>query len=321
MLRRAGALRSRWAIAAAVGAAAIAVAALGVAVAADVGLRETIVGDTVEARIAGYVTALARNDVGAATAAWRLDNATPDPALLERRRDITESLRSLGVRSHRIVRIDWWRTCCEMGLIDDPANAGLARATVEIWTNARYERYVFDVLARSTAYWGDAAGHPPHEWTLRDVYRLSEKPLFARFADPVALHPDVIAAVHRYYERYRDALLRCDVDRFWAVYPELAHGADIPSGVNVEWMRVRTACEQRYASASFDLERYAPLRVHARGDGADVSIEGFEWYTDARGDNSGGGFRVTLSLREDTRGWTVVRSDEVTLAEYHAQRH
>jgi len=38
--------------------------------------------------------------------------------------------------------------------------------------------YVLDVLARTTTYWGDAGGNPPHDWTLRDVYEVSAAPLF-----------------------------------------------------------------------------------------------------------------------------------------------
>lgn len=287
----------------------------------DVRVREAIVGDTVEARVADYVSALSRNDVERAIAAWRLDDARPDAALAARRHDVTASLASLGVRSHRIERIDWWRTCCEPGLTDDPANAGLARVTVEVWTNARYERYVFDVLARTTAYWGDAAGNPPHEWTLRDVYRLGDKPMFARFADPAALYPGIVSAVRDYYDRYRDALLSCDIDRLWRHYPDLTQGMDPERGVNIERVQVTSACAQGYTSASFELEAYAPLRVDPHGADADVSIHGLELYVDRREMSSGGEFLVTLSLRLGHDGWSVVRTDEVTLGEYHARSH
>ena len=40
---------------------------------------------------------------------------------------------------------------------------------------------IFDVLHRDGAYWGAAAGHPPRQWALYDVYPRGEEPLSWRY--------------------------------------------------------------------------------------------------------------------------------------------
>lgn len=137
--------------------------------------REQVTGDTPEARISTYLQAMARGDANAGLATWVLADHRLLPELLARRDAVTGALASARPGSYRIERIEWWATCCEPRPIEGPRNAGLARTYVKI---AGQGDYVFDVLARDGAYWGDAAGYPPHNWTLRDVYRAGYPPLF-----------------------------------------------------------------------------------------------------------------------------------------------
>jgi len=217
-------------------------------------------------------------------------------------------------------RTDWWRTCCEPGQIDDPRNAGLARVIVRLDTDTGSHRYVFEMLARETSYWGDAAGYPAHDWTLRDVYRVGDAPRFARFADVSAMHPDVIAAVRRYYDRYAEAFVACDIRLLWEKYPALAQGTDLGAGINSEGTHVSGMCGARPVTARFDLEWGGPLRLHLHGEGVDVTVHGLEEF-DLTPGRSAGEFQTTLSLRRVEGPWLVVRTDEVTLAEWHRRGH
>lgn len=311
-------VRKRLSLAAAViVAAAVALAAAGVWL--DPQLRERLARDTVEARVGDYAEAVMRGDSARAVEAWQLDARRPDDALTARRASLTATLTGLRARRYQIERVEWWRTCCEPDVIEDPANAGLARAVVRFDSDTGSRRYVFDVLARDTVYWGDAAGSPPHHWTLRDVYPTGERPLYARFADVWSTFPDVVGAVQEYYDRYGEALVACDVRPLWERYPALASGTDLAAGINIEGVHVKGWCGTGVIATRFELERVAPLRIHAHGDTVDVTAHGFETFDTPGG--SAGEFQTTITLRKVDGEWMVVRTDEVTLPEWHAQRH
>ena len=140
-------------------------------------LIEWFSGQTPQAQITRYLAAIAEGDRGAALALWPTsdqDNAE----LLARRESVTEALLAYGPRlEHRILGIEWWRTCCEPGVIDDPTNAGFARVRVAVSGEGKPELvYLFDVLVPG-GYWGDAAGNPVRHWAIVDVYREGETPL------------------------------------------------------------------------------------------------------------------------------------------------
>lgn len=300
-------------------AAAVAVAAAGVWL--DPQLRERLARDTVEARVGDYAEAVMRGDRARAVEAWQLDARRPDDALTARRSSLTGTLIELRARRYQIEHIEWWRTCCEPDVIEDPSNAGLARAIVRFDSDTPgSRRYVFDVLARDTVYWGDAAGSPPHHWTLRDVYPTGERPLYARFADVWSTFPDVVAAVQEYYGRYGEALVACDVRPLWERYPALASGKDLAAGINIEGVHVVQGWCGIVLATRFELERVAPLRIHTHGDTVDVTVHGVYWF-DTRGAQSAGEFQTTITLRKSDGSWSVVRTDEVTLPEWHARRH
>jgi len=145
----------------------------------DSGAREFVLNDRPEARVDAYLSAIRRGDLTGAFTAWELD-VRERPGIAQRRQAVTKSLAAAHVSGYHVDRIEWWTTCCDPHLTDGPRNAGLARITVTI---DPVGTYVLDVLARTTTYWGDAGGNPPHDWTLRDVYESSAKPLFFMLAD------------------------------------------------------------------------------------------------------------------------------------------
>jgi hypothetical protein len=140
-------------------------------------LVEQIRGQTPQAQTARYLSAIAEEERGAALALWPL-NDEDNAELLARRDSVTEALLAYGPRlEHRILDVEWWTTCCEPGVADDPANAGFAHVRVAISGEGKPEAvYLFDVLVLG-GYWGDAAGNPVRHWTIVDVYSEGESPL------------------------------------------------------------------------------------------------------------------------------------------------
>ena len=134
--------------------------------------------DTPERRVATYLSATSSGNESAALDSW-----VPYPGtvlisdeLRARRTDLTHELTASHVgRTYAIRSVDWWRTCCEPGLINDERNAGLARMHVVAADQAGNEqRLVFEVWVKKLTWWGDAAGETVKDWTLYEVHREGE---------------------------------------------------------------------------------------------------------------------------------------------------
>lgn len=134
--------------------------------------------DTPERRVATYLSATSSGNEGAALEAWVPYPATVliNTELRARRADLTHELTMLRVgRTYAIRSVDWWRTCCEPGLVDGEGNAGLARMHVIATDQAGNEhRLVFEVWVKTLTWWGDAAGETVKDWTLYEVHRVGE---------------------------------------------------------------------------------------------------------------------------------------------------
>lgn len=148
---------------------------------------EQISGETPQARIAAYVRALARGDEKAVLDAWELPTwelpRGRSGELRARRDGVTRDLIIAGIHSDIIILgIEWWRTCCEPNVINNPRNAGGARVHAQLLDrDGAPLLYMFDVFTREQPYWGEAMGYPPRQWVLRDVYPMSQEPLFWRW--------------------------------------------------------------------------------------------------------------------------------------------
>lgn len=159
--------------------ALVSVAILGSSLSCGVSNRfvERLSGQTPQAQIERFVAAIVDGDRQAAMALW-LPPGTPDGDLETRRELVLDSLLLYGPRiEHRIIDVEWWRTCCEPGVIDDPREAGGAHVRVAIGGPDQPEAvYIFDVLVPG-GYWGSAMGNPVRHWTIVDVYPEVEAPL------------------------------------------------------------------------------------------------------------------------------------------------
>ena len=148
-------------------------------------LMETLRGETTpQARVEAYLKAIAKGDERAALAMWP-PNERLGPDYDERRLAITEKLLALGDDlAYRILDAEWWSTCCEPHVVNDPRLAGFAR----IKTLINGEVYVFDVLAtKGRGCWG-MGGHR-WGWRIVDIYPLFGKPLYWTFPSPNPILP------------------------------------------------------------------------------------------------------------------------------------
>lgn len=131
-----------------------------------------------ETRVKAYLEATARGDALQALEVWQLC-CSPTQDLEARRVALTRELAAAGAGQQvRIEFIEWWRTCCEPGIISDLRNAGRARMSVSATDRAgRTHELIFDIWTKDGAYWGEAAGFPRRDWTLREVYPRGERSL------------------------------------------------------------------------------------------------------------------------------------------------
>lgn len=143
-------------------------------------LLELVSGETPQAKITGYLTAIQAQDRVAAIDAWALpaENSAAFKPLSERRDLITDELLALQIKGFTIFEPQWWRTCCDPGVSHHARNAGGARVQVQVLDAYSHpQTYTFDVFTNG-AYFGDAAGNPYRYWFLRDVYPHGELPIF-----------------------------------------------------------------------------------------------------------------------------------------------
>ena len=140
-------------------------------------LIEQLTGQTPQARMDKYLEAVAQDDHQAALDLW--SPAGPEsPELEARRQAVTAELLAYGpALAYEVLDVEWWRTCCEPAVIDDPGQAGGARVRVRLWSRVLPSKvYVFDLLVPG-GYWGEAMGNPRRTWAIFDIYPEGQAPL------------------------------------------------------------------------------------------------------------------------------------------------
>ncbi len=98
---------------------------------------EWIRGENPQNTALAYFDAIATGDSAAALAAWDAPQAAVLPqraaALQARRQATTQQLIDIGIDGDvRVLHTQWWRTCCEPGVIDAADGAGGARLRMEV---------------------------------------------------------------------------------------------------------------------------------------------------------------------------------------------
>ena len=141
-------------------------------------LLEVISGETPQAKIAAYLQAIQAQDRDAALDIWIPPSSNPE--LYDRRNQVTDELLAHKITGFTIFEPQWWKTCCEPGVVFDARNAGGARVRVQVLDQSGQPwSYNFDVFVDGP-YFGAAEGNPYRHWMLRDVYPAGDLPLYWR---------------------------------------------------------------------------------------------------------------------------------------------
>lgn len=125
--------------------------------------------------------------------------------------------------------------------------------------------------------------------------------------------------VNRYFYLRKQAVIKQDVEVLFREYPELRQGADPVAGINGESQTVAQYRTLEVIDGNVEPEHYARFQVREVGDKAVVLVHGLEMYLRKNFDESGGGLKILLYLERREGAWTVVKSDETTLAEVHSR--
>ena len=143
-------------------------------------LLEHSTGNQPQEQVDAFVQAVVRGDRSAAVELWEIGDTYFQSDLVRRRERVIDDLLAAGIKpDYSILDVEWWTTCCEPSVTCDSRGAGGARIRVQFLDrNGWPVLYTFDVFAREQPYWGSAAGYPPRDWVLRDVYPHGQEPLF-----------------------------------------------------------------------------------------------------------------------------------------------
>ena len=140
-------------------------------------LVERLIGETPQAKVSAYLELVASGAREEALALWPADERL-GPEYEARRQSVTTELQDLGADlSHRVLRIEWWSTCCEPHVITDSRDAGFARLWVEVSRGDEPRQYVFDVVGRGASCWPGVEGCAVRRWQIVEVYPTGEEPL------------------------------------------------------------------------------------------------------------------------------------------------
>ena len=140
-------------------------------------------GNLPKEKVDAFVQSIIQGNKTAAVKLWEIhDQSSPEQknAMEKRQEIVISALLSADINpEYTILEIEWWRTCCEPGVINNSRDAGGARIKVQFLGKDELPIvYTFDVFTHDQPYWGEAEGYPPRDWVIRDVYPENKKPLF-----------------------------------------------------------------------------------------------------------------------------------------------
>jgi hypothetical protein len=128
---------------------------------------------------------------------------------------------------------------------------------------------------------------------------------------------DVMPAVREYLYYRKKAVVSGDVSVLWKRYPDLKQGMNAQAGINVEQNIVQIYSILKPFDGNIFPEQYEQIKVKMNGDTSEVMVHGMELYlvtfTSGKFDESGGEFRIILSLRKQGNLWTVYKTTDITM--------
>ncbi|MDB4897782.1 MAG: exported protein of unknown function [Firmicutes bacterium] len=133
----------------------------------------------------------------------------------------------------------------------------------------------------------------------------------------VQFHP----VVNRYFYYRKQAVIAQDVAILHREYPDLKQGTDVRAGINAESDTIAQYKGLAVIDGNVEPEHYARFLVREDGNNAVLLVNGLEMYLRKDFGESGGQLQLLLFLEYRSGVWTVVKTDETTLAEYHQGLH
>jgi hypothetical protein len=124
--------------------------------------------------------------------------------------------------------------------------------------------------------------------------------------------------VNRYFYVRKQAVLAGAPEVIWREFPALKEGYDRQAAVNAEADVVAQYKGLQVIDGNVNLQSYARLKAVVDGDRAVILVNGSELYLTKLFSESGGQVQMMLYLEKRTDGWTLVKTDETTIAEYKA---
>jgi hypothetical protein len=126
----------------------------------------------------------------------------------------------------------------------------------------------------------------------------------------------VVRTLSDYFEVRNLAAVTGDLAPLYSAHPELAHGEDRQTGVNVEAFFVERMRALQVSRVSVELEDGEPVKVYVKDAAAIAYVHGRETWDLAPGmGQTVGEILVRFDLRHATSRWLIARTDELVLGE------
>lgn len=126
------------------------------------------------------------------------------------------------------------------------------------------------------------------------------------------------APIREYMYFRTQAVLNNDVQLLWDKYPDLSRNINREQGINIERFEIESY-NQNFAllDANVDIESYERIKMKTISNKEIVVlVHGSITYLEKDFDESGREYLIQVSLKQNGKQWTVVKTDEYTEPEY-----
>ena len=132
----------------------------------------------------------------------------------------------------------------------------------------------------------------------------------------VALMP----ALREYFYYRKQAVITSNIEELWTHFPELKNEIGIEQGINSEEFIVTNYQGLKPFDGNIFPEYYERFRIKSTNGQVEVFVHGMELYTwldeNNKFEDSGGEFKIVLTLHRKDGHWVVYKTDDVTMSEW-----
>lgn len=148
-----------------------------------------------------------------------------------------------------------------------------------------------------------------------------QTPDFSAFTNPdPQTYVSLMPIIREYFYLRKQAVLSGDPDPLLTRYPDLAAGADLEMGINIEAHHIASMQSLAPFDGNIHPEYYEPIRIKESGETMEILVHGMELYLwnneDDTFNESGGEFKMVLTVRKEGNTWQIIKTDQVTLQEW-----